>query len=38
MVSTKYTVLRNMEMIIGYTNNNSMSYYYFDINEEIKVI
>ncbi|CAK94394.1 unnamed protein product (macronuclear) [Paramecium tetraurelia] len=35
MVSSKYTVIRNLEMIIGYASQNSMSYYYFEISEVI---
>ncbi|CAK92203.1 unnamed protein product (macronuclear) [Paramecium tetraurelia] len=38
MVSSKYTVIRNLEMIIGYASQNVMSYYYFDIDEHIKEI
>ncbi|CAD8182451.1 unnamed protein product [Paramecium octaurelia] len=38
MVSSKYTVIRNLEMIIGYASSNVMSYYYFDIQEHIKEI
>ncbi|CAD8082104.1 unnamed protein product [Paramecium primaurelia] len=38
MVSSKYTVIRNLEMILGYANNKTMSYYYFEIFKQIKDI
>ncbi|CAD8199082.1 unnamed protein product [Paramecium octaurelia] len=38
IVSSKYTVIRNLEMMIGYASQNSMSYYYFEISEVIEDI
>ncbi|CAD8162518.1 unnamed protein product [Paramecium pentaurelia] len=38
MVSSKYTLIRNLEMIIGYSTQNKMSYYYFNIVEHMKDI
>lgn len=38
MVSSRYTLIRNLDIIIGYASLNRMSYYYFEIYELINDI
>ena len=38
MISSKYTIIRNLDMINGYAINSIMSYYKFDVYEMIGMI
>lgn len=38
MVSSEYTTIRNGEVLIGYSGENIMSYYYFYVDKHVEFI